>query len=90
MAHGTFEFRGTGLSYLWLLIWIGILTIITLGLAWPWAYAAQQRWIAEHTYIDNNQLTFKGSGLGIFGTWLLVVFLSIITLGIYLPGVTVE
>lgn len=85
MARGNFEFKGTGLSFLWLVIWTGILIIITIGIAWPWAYTAQQKWLAEHTYIDGNQLTFSGTGLGIFGTWLLVVFLSIITLGIYFP-----
>ena len=85
MPHGTFDFKGTGLNYLWLAIWTGILTVLTLGLAWPWSYTAKQKWLAAHTYIDGSQLTFNGTGMGFFGTWLLVVFLSIITLGIYFP-----
>jgi len=85
MAHGRFEFRGTGFGYLWLFIWTFLLTIFTLGIFYPWAYSAQQRWIAAHTLIDGKQLCFKGSGAGIFANWLLIMILSIITLGIYIP-----
>ena len=85
MAHGEFEFKGKGLSYLWLMIWTSVLTVITFSIFWPWAYSAQQRWIAERSYIDGKQLMFKGTGIGLFGTWLLVLFLSIITIGIYAP-----
>ena len=85
MAHGKFEFKGTGLGFLWLAVWTSVLTIITIGIFWPWAYSAIQRWIAEQTFIDGRQLCFKGTGVGFFGTWLLIVFLTIITLGIYAP-----
>ncbi|MCD6335065.1 MAG: DUF898 family protein [Candidatus Latescibacteria bacterium] len=85
MPHGQFEFRGNGLSLLWLAIWTNILTALTLGLFWPWAYCVQQRWIAARTFIDGKQLVFKGTGLGIFGTWLLIMILTLITLGIYAP-----
>jgi len=66
MAHGKFEFKGRGGSYLWLAIWTGILTAITLGILWPMAYAAQQRWEKRNTFIDGKQLVFKGTGMGIF------------------------
>lgn len=85
MAHGKFEFRGTGLGYLWLFIWTFLLTIFTLGIFAPWAIVARQRWKTAHTYIDGKQLCFKGSGIGFFANWLLIIVLSIITLGIYIP-----
>lgn len=85
MAHGKFEYKGTGGSFLWLFIWTTVLNFISFGLFFPWAYCAQQRWIAERTFIDEKQLCFKGTGMGFFGTWLLIVFLTVITLGIYLP-----
>ena len=85
MAQGKFEFKGSGLGLLFLVIWTGILTLFTLGLFWPWAYSAQQKWIAKNTYIDGKRLVFKGSGVGIFSTWLLIVTLCLITLGIYAP-----
>lgn len=85
MAHGKFEFSGTGLGYLWLCIWTTLLTILTLGIFLPWAVAAQLRWITAHTKIDGKQLCFKGSGAGYFVHWLLTWILTIITLGIYYP-----
>jgi uncharacterized membrane protein YjgN (DUF898 family) len=85
MAHGKFEFKGTGLGLLWLFIWTVFLTVITFGIFFPWAYSAQQRWIAEKTFIDGKQLCFRGTGVGFFGTWLLIVILTLITLGIYTP-----
>ncbi|MFZ1746742.1 MAG: DUF898 family protein [Nitrospirales bacterium] len=85
MNHQRFDFRGTGFSCLWLFIWTWVLTVITFGLFFPWAYSAQQRWISEHTFIGNRQLVFQGTGLGFFGTWLLIMVLTIITFGLYMP-----
>lgn len=80
-----FEFRGSGFGYIWVLLWTTIVSILTLGLFFPWAYSAQQRWIASNTYIDGRQLVFNGTGLGFLGNWLLIMVLTIITLGLYLP-----
>ncbi|HRY59925.1 MAG TPA: DUF898 family protein [Patescibacteria group bacterium] len=85
MAHGKFEFKGDGISFLWLCIWTGFLCFITIGIYSPWAYCEIEKWKAKNTYIDGKQLVFKGTGGGIFGTWLLIFFLSFITLGIYMP-----
>jgi len=85
MPQGDFKFDGSGLSYLWLVIWTGALTLLTAGLAYPWAFAAKERWHAKNTTINGKQLVFKGSGMGFFGNWLLIMFLSLITLGIYAP-----
>lgn len=85
MAHGRFEFKGSGLGYLWLFIWTTFLTLITFGLFFPWTVSATQRWISAHTRIDGKQLCFKGSGVGFFANWLLIIILSILTLGIYTP-----
>ena len=85
MAHGSFQFKGSGLSYWWLAFWTTILTVVTLGIFWPWAYCAKQKWVAKNTYIDGKQLVFKGSGAGIFATWLLIVVLSVVTLFLYAP-----
>lgn len=84
MAHGNFEFKGLGGSFLWLAIWTSILTSITLGIYGPWAYCHKKRWLAANTYIDGQQLVFKGTGGSAFGLFLLVFFLSLITFGIYI------
>ena len=81
----TFEFRGTGFGYLWLLIWTSVISVITLGLYFPWAYSALQRWIADNTYVNDRQLVFTGSGIQFLGHWLLIMILTFITLGLYAP-----
>jgi len=85
MPQGNFEFQGRGLSFLWLLIWTTLLTLITVGIFTPWAYTAQQKWIARNTTVDGKPLEFTGTGLGLLGNWLLVFILTTITLGIYVP-----
>lgn len=85
MAHGKFQFNGTGASCLWLIIWTTVLFIFTGGLFFPWSVSANMRWVSKHTTIDGKQLCFKGTGVGFFGNWLLIMILSIITLGIYTP-----
>lgn len=81
----SFEFRGSGFGYLWLLIWTTALSIVTLGLFFPWGYSAQQRWIASNTYVDGRQLVFHGTGIGFLGHWLIILILLFVTFGLYTP-----
>ena len=86
MNQSLFDFRGTGLSYLWLFLWTWVLTLLTFGLFFPWAFSAQQRWISEHTFINSRQLALHGTGFGFFWNWLLImVLMTIITFGLYMP-----
>ena len=80
-----FEFDGSGFGYLWLCIWTTVLTVITCGLFFAWAYSAQQRWICSNTYVNGRQLRFEGTGFGFFFQWLLIMVLTTITFGIYIP-----
>jgi uncharacterized membrane protein YjgN (DUF898 family) len=80
-----FEFRGSGLGYFWLFLWTSFVSIITLGLFFPWAYSAQQRWIAANTCVGGRRQAFVGSGLGLLGHWLLILLLTFITFGLYMP-----
>ena len=85
MVSGNFEFRGQGGELLWLSIWTGFLTTITIGIYFPWAYCRRQEWIAANTYIEGKRLQFHGTGSELFGNWLVIALLSTITLGFYLP-----
>ena len=60
-----------------------LITVITLGLAYPWAVCMKECWIAKHTIIDGKQLVFDGTGVQLIGKYLLWWFLTIITFGIY-------
>ncbi len=80
-----FEFKGSGFGYFWVCAWTTLVTFVTGGLFFPWAYSAMQRWICKNTYVDGKRLEFIGSGFGFFFQWLLIYILSIVTFGIYIP-----
>lgn len=60
-----------------------LVTILTLGICYPWALCMVYGWKINHTVIDGRRLKFTGSAIGLFGNWIKWLFLSIITLGIY-------
>lgn len=79
-----FRFDGGAGTYLGTSILAFLVTIFTLGLAYPYALVLMERWKAKHTFIEGRQLVFKGTGIGLFGHWIKWFFLCVITLGIYL------
>lgn len=63
---------------------IGILvTLVTFGLATPWAIVIIERWRCEHTTIDGKRLIFVGTATDLFGQWIIWLILTVVTLGIY-------
>ena len=77
------KFTGGLLGLIGISILQVLLTVITLGLAYPWAVCMKERWIAKHTIIDGKQLVFDGTGVQLIGKYLLWWFLTLITFGIY-------
>lgn len=67
-----------GINFLGILI-----TILTFGLAYPWAVCLVYGWEIKHTVIEGRRLGFSGTGIGLFGSWIKWFLLTIITLGIY-------
>ncbi|MCS4484987.1 YjgN family protein [Gleimia sp. 6138-11-ORH1] len=60
-----------------------LITILTLGIAFPWAFCMIYSWEASHTVINGRRLRFNGTGGQLFGNWIKWLLLTIITLGIY-------
>lgn len=60
-----------------------LVTVLTLGICFPWSYCMIYRWEAKHTVINGRRLTFNGTAAQLFGKWLLWLLLTIITVGIY-------
>ena len=60
-----------------------LVTIITLGIAFPWAIVMIYKWETKHTIIEGQRLTFDGTAMQLFGTWIKWLLLIIVTLGIY-------
>ena len=60
-----------------------LITSITLGICFPWAFCMIYSWKAKHTVIEGKRLKFNGTATGLFGNWIKWLLLTIITLGIY-------
>ncbi len=60
-----------------------LVTLLTLGICFPWSYTMIYRWEAEHTVINGHRMKFDGTAVQLFGMWIKWFLLSIITLGIY-------
>jgi uncharacterized membrane protein YjgN (DUF898 family) len=58
-------------------------TILTLGLCYPWALCMVYGWKINHTIIEGRRLKFSGRAIGLFGLWIKWFLLCIITIGIY-------
>src|SRR5262249_29482658 len=69
---------GSALAYaLRSLLW-GILTALTLGLAYPWAQASLERYKLAHTHYGTWSGKFAGSGTQLFvrGIWLWLILMA--------------
>lgn len=60
-----------------------LITLLTLGIAYPWAVVVVYGWEVRHTTIDGRRLRFDGTAMGLFGNWIKWLLLTFITLGIY-------
>lgn len=83
IENGQSVFTGSTLGYWGIQFAVRFLSVITLGLAYPWLLCWEESWYASHTYINGRQLCFDGTGGQWFGRWLLYLLLTVITLGIY-------
>lgn len=61
----------------------GLITLITLGICYPWAKCMVVNWETKHTVIEGKRLSFDGHGIQLFGNWIKWLLLSIITIGIF-------
>lgn len=81
---GRTSFFDGGLFHFIFLIIIGFLvTVLTLGICYPWAVKIIYGWKINHTVIEGRRMQFNGSAVGLFGNWIKWWFFTIITLGIY-------
>ena len=77
------EFRGHILSYIGRVLLGILMTVVTVGLLYPWAVCMMKRWEIENTYIEGQKLAFDGNTVQLFGNYVKWWFFTLITLGIY-------
>lgn len=61
-----FSFRGDGGQYFGVVIVNWLLTVITLGLYYPWAKEKTLKYLYSNTYLENDKFTFSGTGKEMF------------------------
>lgn len=77
------DFNGGAFSLFFRTLLSNFVSVITLGLGYPFMRCWLIKWRVQHTYINGKRLCFTGSGGGLFGKYVLWLLLSLITLGIY-------
>ncbi|MDD2993574.1 MAG: DUF898 family protein [Pygmaiobacter sp.] len=60
-----------------------LITVVTLGICYPWALCMVYGWETKHTVINGHRLVFDGSAAGLFGNWVKWLLLCVITVGVY-------
>lgn len=78
----TFFFTAKGKDYFKIWITNLALTIITLGIYYPWAKARQQRYFWSHTVVDGYALGFHGRAQSMFKGYAIAAFLSALYYGL--------
>ena len=76
-------FDGGYWAYIGYHLLANFVTLITLGIAYPWMCCMLHRWEAKHTVVCGKRKYFDGKGVGLIGKYILWWFLTIITFGIY-------
>ena len=76
--------EGAATHYAFLAMGYLLLTIVTLGLAYPWMQTALERYQISNTQFGNRAFAFTGAGKELFKKWLLAWFLTPFTLGLSL------
>ena len=84
VKSGRFRFDGGAGTFVGTALLGMLITVVTLGICYPFALVLRERWRAKHSYLDGRRLVFTGSAWSLFGNWLKWLLLSIVTLGIYL------
>jgi len=83
-----FWLSGSGWAYSWRACLWGLLTLLTLGLAFPWRESALERYKMRHLHYGDLAARFEATGWGLFKRtwWLWLLSLPILTLPFTYPA----
>jgi hypothetical protein len=82
------RFDGNAIHYFFLALGCVLLTVVTLGIMFPWCLCWMASFKASHTIVDEKRLAFDGKGGELIGKWLLYIVLYIVTatiFGLWIP-----
>jgi uncharacterized membrane protein YjgN (DUF898 family) len=75
-----FGLDGSTSDYLWLSLGWTLVTILTLGIAYPWMRIALMRYRIRHTRYGQTGFDFAGSGTELLKPWLIAYLLPLATI----------
>lgn len=79
-----FSFRGPLMDFVKMSAKDSALTILTLGIYFPWQRVNEMDYFANHSYYGNRAFKFRGEGSDLLGTYLICMLLIPFTLGLSL------
>lgn len=78
-----FSFRGRVWDFVRLFIGGSLLTLVTLGLYYPYFDTKRYAFMTSHSYCGNHNFKFDGEGRDLFRGYVAAIPLSLLTLGAY-------
>ncbi len=70
-------------QHIWIILQYEILMVISMGLAYPWAFVLKYKSLYHHKVICGKRLKFIGNPFELLKHWIWWWFLSVITFGFY-------
>lgn len=83
------EFFGEGSDYFAIMIVNWLLTLVTLGLYYPWARAKRLQYIYRQTSLNDERFHFAGTGKEMFRGFIKIIFFYFSIMGSYILLLTV-
>lgn len=81
--HYQLEFHGKGSEYFAIMIVNWLMSIITLGLYYPWARAKRLRYVFGQTSLNNQRFHFSGTGKEMFKGFIAIIVFYIFILVVF-------
>ncbi len=78
-----FQFFGKGSEYFSIMIVNWLLTMVTLGMYYPWARAKRLKYIYGQTALNDERFNFAGTGNEMFRGFIKVLLFYIVVMGAY-------
>ena len=81
------KFTGGFLGFVGMYLLAILISVVSFGIAMPWAVVMFKRWQVKHSVIEGQRLMFVGSGLGLFVRFLLWGFIGgVLFVGLMIAG----
>jgi len=80
----TFSFEGSGGEYFGIVIVNWLLTVLTLGLYYPWAKARKLSYLYSSTEFQGSRFAFHGTGQEMFKGFIKAILILILLVGLFI------